>query len=193
MFFGFLAMNLLEYICRLCATSEPDLLVFSNNLNATESKYFIHLPLAGLSVKRDSYSLPYVDKKQKGDLLLTLLFDTIRNGLAHMYQPTVVTLKDGKQLYFVLKGASGKIIRMKNSNHLCYNFDGSGNICVLVYPEYLLRDFQQAAEASGLFDKQLQVEPFLKDGEAGIQRLEKALKSGGATRCYVGRVRITHP
>jgi|ERR671918_570992 hypothetical protein len=64
MFFGFLAMNLLEYICRLCATSTPALLEFSNYLNAIESKYFIHLPLADLRA-RDAFHMvnPSVDSE----------------------------------------------------------------------------------------------------------------------------------
>jgi len=87
--FGFMAMNLLEYICRLCMSDSNALKGFSEELNKIKPKYFIHLPAnlaqsrdrLDLGIKRKGFTLPYKDEQDRDNLLLTLLFDLIGNGM----------------------------------------------------------------------------------------------------------------
>jgi hypothetical protein len=105
--FGFIAMNLLEFICRLCQAdpNKKALLDFSNELNKIEPEYFTHLPNDPkanklLGINRDSFTLSYLDPKNNDNLLLTAIYDLIRNGVAHQYdQPIVDLLLDGKKFY----------------------------------------------------------------------------------------------
>jgi hypothetical protein len=97
--FGFMAMNLLEFICRLCQTdpNKKALLDFSNELNRIEPKYFTHLPNDSkasklLGINRSGFTLPYLDPNNNDNLLLTAIYDLIRNGVAHQYDQPIVDL-----------------------------------------------------------------------------------------------------
>lgn len=154
--FGLVAMNLLEFICRLCQTdpSKKALLDFSNELNKIEPKYFTHLPndpnaKSLLKINRKDYTLPYLNSNNNDNLLLTAIYDLIRNGVAHQYdQPIVDLLLDGKKFYVIVTGPrfGGHIDgRMRKSPfHLSCKLDTNGNIGLKVYPDILLRDFQKA-------------------------------------------------
>lgn len=111
-----MAMNLLEYICRLCMSDSNALRGFSEELNKIEPKYFIHLPVnlaqsrdrLDLGIKRIGFTLPYKDEQDRDKLLVTLLFDLIRNGIGHQYQQIVVDLNNGANFFITLDGPSYK-------------------------------------------------------------------------------------
>jgi hypothetical protein len=79
------AMNLLEFVFRLCKNdlTQNALKDFSNELRKIEPKYFTQLPSPCTSNK--DFVLFYMGNTN-GSLLLCALFDLIRNGLAHQYQ-----------------------------------------------------------------------------------------------------------
>jgi len=113
-------------------------------------------------------------------MLLTILLDLTRNGLGHLFQPTVFHLKGGNKFNIVFGSLSQEIeIRLK-SNDLCYDLDQNGDIRMTVYPEYLLRHVELAVEKTRLLDKCLKVKHFDKNScDVSVQQLVRALRDGG--------------
>jgi hypothetical protein len=188
--FGFMAMNLLEFICRLCNAdpSNTALLNFSVELKKIEPKYFTHLPNdpsnSLLRIKKNGFTLPYVDPNNKNNLLLTAIYDLIRNGVAHQYdQPIVDLLLDKKKFYVIVTGAKfGRRIdgRMsRNPLHLSCKIDTDGNIGLNVCPDILLRDFKKAVEQSKILGRNLNISRFNRKYNTNVQTLESNLKAGG--------------
>lgn len=199
-FFGFLAMHLLEFVCRLCKNNEQALIEFSRCLYELERKYFIQLPNLSSGHKKSKkrknkpFSLPHLDGQDSDGLLLTLLFNLVRNGIAHLYQPIVINLKDDKKFYIVLGSASREIDVKENSNHLCYDIDQNGDIRMLVYPEYVLRHVELAVMQSKALDRRLKVNHFDEPlCDVSVQQLDEALRGGGACRCFMRVAKITYP
>jgi hypothetical protein len=87
------AMVLLEWACRLCANNPGARTALSQALNNVRPKYFTGLPTS-ISHQRD-FHLPE-SPVPLGSLqpLLWMLFDLVRNGLAHQYQQIVLRLAD---------------------------------------------------------------------------------------------------
>lgn len=148
--FGRQAMNLLEFVALLCKSDpiQKALLDFSNELNKIEPKYFTQLPSVCASNK--DFILPHLGNAC-GDILLWTLFDQIRHGLAHQYQQIVVKLNDRKNFYINLtEGAAfGRVLissgkRSRQINHLCYSDDVDMDLELLVYPDTLFLDFEEA-------------------------------------------------
>ena len=98
------ATILLEFAARLCTTDKTGAAL--NDLSAAlfriEPKYSTCLP--GICAKNTEFKLPYTNSK-KGDELLWVIFDLVRNGQAHQYQQIKVTLKDGVDFQISLTGA----------------------------------------------------------------------------------------
>jgi hypothetical protein len=103
--FGMQSMILLEFICRLCSTDQTGKTIkdFSIELNKIQCKYFIELPQKCVSFS--NFNLPYMGDS-KNDNLLSILFDLIRNGLAHQYQQIIVDLNDEKHFFIKLTGSN---------------------------------------------------------------------------------------
>ena len=189
--FGFMAMNLLEYICRLCSSDPSALRDFSNELNSIESKYFTHLPVnpaqsgrkLDLRIKRDGFILPYTDEENRDNLLLTLLFDLIRNGIGHQYQQLVVDLENRADFFITLDGPFYKntINKNKRWRHLFCRVERNGDICITVYPQILLVDFELAGKQSSLLEKNLQIDHrrFERRYDVNASQLKDSLKRGG--------------
>jgi hypothetical protein len=188
--FGLMAMNLLEFICRLCQAdpSKKALLDFSKELNKIEHKYFTHLsndPNANnlLGINRKGFTLPYLNPNNNDNLLLTAIYDLIRNGVAHQYdQPIVDLLLDGKKFYVIVIGPKfGRRIdgRRRNPHHLSCKLDPNGNIGMKVYPNFLLLDFKEAVEQSKILVKNLGISRFDRKYNTNAQTLESDLKAGG--------------
>lgn len=142
------AMNLLEFAGRLCASDSSGLalLDFSQELQKIERRYFTILP--SLCVMEGEFRLPYVGRAQ-GDILLWVLFDLIRHGLAHQYQQILVELKDRKHLFVELTGPGfgrdmNSIRRSRSQGRLGYYIDYDGDVGVKVYPDMLFLDFVNA-------------------------------------------------
>jgi hypothetical protein len=106
------------------------------------------LPSACASNK--DFILPHLDNAS-GDILLWTLFDQIRHGLAHQYQQILVKLNDGKNFYIdLIEGAAfGRVLissgkSSRQINHLSYRDDVYRDLDLMVYPDTLLLDFEEA-------------------------------------------------
>jgi len=192
--FGFMAMNLLEYICRLCISDSNALSGFSDELNKIEPKYFIHLPAnvaqsrdrLDLGIKRKGFTLPYKEEQARDNMLLTLLFDLIRNGIGHQYQQIVVDLNNGANFFITLDGPSYKntINGNKRWRHLFCRIERNGDIRLTVYPQILLVDFELAVKQSNLLDRNLSMTHFKRYYNVSASLLEDAIRRGGLD-CFV--------
>jgi hypothetical protein len=183
MILAFMAMNLLEFVCRLCKSNKQDLIDFSNSLNEIEGRYFIHLPIKGLNIekgRRGTWFMPHLqDGLRNDDLLLTLLFRIIRDGLGHQYQPSIVYLKDGKKFSIVFGVPHEKIEIRKRSNHLLCLLHKNSDIEMTIFPEYLLDHIDQAVQKSNLLNKDLSIDNLIIKHDEDIQDLKESLRNGG--------------
>lgn len=190
--FGFMAMNLLEFICRMCHSdsSGKSLRDFSNELKRIEGKYFTHIPKCltvkkdhsiDLRVKKREYTLPHLDGQDHDDLLLTLIFDLIRNGVAHQYQQLVCDHKADSDLYITLDGPTHKryINRKKRWRHLTCISEKNGDVRLILHPQILFADFKDAAERSGILDNDPVVEHLKRRYMIEAHRLINSLVKGG--------------
>ena len=75
-------MNLLEFIGRACEKNGNLLKKFAEKLNLIEPKYFTEIP--GNCCIPGEFSLPSPDNNPYNKLL-SVLYDLIRNGIAHQY------------------------------------------------------------------------------------------------------------
>lgn len=163
--FGRQAMNLLEFLSRLCAfdSTGSALQSYSSELLKIDHKYFT--PLPALCAFTSGFFLPH-DGNVSGNLLLWALFDLIRHGLAHQYQQIVVILSDQSRFFVQLTGADfGRTLDTIQSSprpkdHLSYFIDGDGDLGLIVRPEYLYLDFESAINSSNLLKRGLQF-PYL--------------------------------
>jgi hypothetical protein len=132
------AMKLLEFAARLYSSDSTGKMhtIFSNELNKIESKYFT--PLPSPCVGRNFDFVPPHVGDTSGRTLLWILFDLIRNGLAHQYQQIIVNLTDKKLFYISLSvGAEhGRYLNVvagsRPMDHLGYNYDKSGEFSFLI-------------------------------------------------------------
>jgi hypothetical protein len=158
--FGRQAMSLLEFASMLCANdnTQKDLDDFSNVLNKIEPKYFTRLPSPCTSTR--DFVLPHLGNTS-GDLLLWSLFDLIRHGLAHQYQQILVNLRDDKNFFITLTGPEyGLFLNAttrspRPSEHLGYYVNSDGDLGLMVYPDILFLDFEDAIVKSGLLNRGL--------------------------------------
>jgi hypothetical protein len=184
MFLTFMAMNLLELVCRLCKSDEQALMDFSKCLYEVERKYFIHLPIMGHHIKQGNnwFTLPYMNDGQRNDdLLLTYLFETVRHGLGHQYQPRIAIVKGERQFYVTLAGASGKRRRRKRSFHLNCRVAKNRDISMLVCPDVLIDDIDEAVKTADLFNRNLTIDDHMeiKRSNIDIGDIEKVLADEG--------------
>ena len=91
-----------------------------------------------------------------------MLYDLIRNGLAHQYQQIIVTLLDRKKHFYVsLTGADhdqylSTFKNQKPPKHLAYTVDNDGDVKLVIYPQILFLDFEKAIEESQILKRNLQ-------------------------------------
>jgi hypothetical protein len=153
--FGRQAMSLLEFAAKLCTndTSGIALKSLSSQLLSIEPKYFTKLP--GPCAVSKEFTLPH-DGDTSRKLLLWVLFDLIRSGLAHQYQQILVKLNDAKDFYIKLTGNKAGLdlvtvqSRPRPIDHLAYSFDVDDDIELTVKPDILFIDFDNAINKSGL-------------------------------------------
>lgn len=131
---------------------------FSNELFKIDQRYFTQLPSPCAS--NAGFVLPHI--RNTGDnLLLSALFDLIRHGLAHQYQQLSINLTDGKNFFISLTGADyGRFLNLsrkpqKSSSHLRFYDDADGDLGLLVCPDLLFLDFEDAITNSGLLRRNL--------------------------------------
>jgi hypothetical protein len=125
--FGLLSMILLEFIGRALSSDSEKLRNFSQELHNIDNRYFVKLP--GVCYKPKGFKLPWY-QSDKGDELLWVVYDLIRNGEAHQYQQITVDLKDNKVWAICLRGPKSKrslnVVRSeRTSKHLTYYEKGN--------------------------------------------------------------------
>lgn len=161
--FALHATILLEFAARLCSTdnSGAALKDLSTALFRIEPKYSTCLP--DICAKTKGFKLPYTNSK-KGDELLWVIFDLVRNGQAHQYQQMKVTLKDGVDFQISLTGAEmGRRLELvamspRPDHHLGYQRDQQNDLWLGVCPDILFLDIDNAITSSNLLEKGLAFE-----------------------------------
>ena len=163
------AMNLLEFAGMLCHTDPSDAAIgaFSSELKNIDAKYFTLLQ--GKCQHPKGFILPYTSSSYETSLL-AVLYDLIRNGLAHQYQQIRVKLSDGKYFYVSLTGADyGQSLNAFNNQrppkHLAYTFDDDGDLKLKIYPQILFFDFEKTIEEARILKRGLQFHIFIDHGE----------------------------
>jgi hypothetical protein len=141
----------------------------------------------------NEFALPHI-RNTSGNLLLWVLFDLIRHGLAHQYQQLSVNLTDGKNFFISLTGAEhGRFLNQATKraaplNHLRFNIDSDGDLELLVYPDILFLDFEEAIDNSGLLRRNLSFPYLTRPKRRGnyysfdVKSLENSLIIGGHSR-----------
>jgi hypothetical protein len=157
------AMNLLEFAARLYNDDRTGKVhgIFSAELNKIEPRYFTLLPSSCVG-KNNEFILPHMGDTS-GKTLLWVLFDLIRNGLAHQYQQIIVNLTDKKRFYVSL-AIGAEHARYLNItagsrpvDHLGYNYDNSCDLKLKVYPDTMYLDFKEAIHNSNLLEQGLSI------------------------------------
>jgi hypothetical protein len=171
--FGRQAMTLLEFKSRLCSTdlSGKSRSKFSVELYRIEKKYFKSLP--GKCDKVKDFDLPFINNSES-DPLLWCLFDIIRHGLAHQYQQIIDKLKDGKHFAIKLTGADFErnLNYVKSSrpvDHLSYCVDHQDDLILIVCPEVLFLDLEDAINKSKILYNNTKFEYLTRPNKKKIQ------------------------
>lgn len=183
------ATILLEFAARLCTTDKTGAAL--NDLSAAlfriEPKY--STCLSGICAKTTDFTLPQINS-EKGDELLWVIFDLVRNGQAHTYQQIKVTLKDEVDFQISLTGAGiGRSLELvskspRPDDYLGYQRDQQNDLWLKVYPDLLFLDINSAITTSKLLEKGLAFEYLVREKTKGkydfeSSDLEKCLSSGG--------------
>jgi hypothetical protein len=185
--FGMNAMVFLEWTCRLCK-SDPTgqaLSDFSNELNAVEPRYFTQIPGQCWNAR---FNLPSVGNLPGNTLLLSMIFDLLRNGLVHRYEQIIVPLQGGDLAIALLGAEPSQWLRTISyrASHLSY-LVSNADIVIRVHPGVLFLDLKEAFERANLAGaaRNLTPEVFQRGGanKADFQftatQLEHALTSAG--------------
>lgn len=126
-------------------------------LKKIQYKYFNKVSQKSVTYK--DFTLPYIEESNN-DSLLSILFDLIRNGLAHQYQQIIANLNDGKHFYIKLTGPkfgySFINSRSQPNTHLDYVMDSDSDLELTVFPNILFIDLKDAVDNSGLLERNLQ-------------------------------------
>jgi hypothetical protein len=149
--FAFQAISLLEVASR--ASDDRGLETMADAIRARDGRYFTKLP-GDAPAPRD-VKLPGTGTTPERQLLHAL-FDLVRNGQAHQYQPTVATLSDGQHLHFALTGAEHgyELARVSQPNgregHLRAEIDPSRDVWLRVRTDVLFSDIRDAVRSARL-------------------------------------------
>jgi hypothetical protein len=184
--FAFKSMNLLEFACRMCYSDRTGVALrdFSNNLYGIEKKYFTHLPALCVQSHKGEFTLPHIMGQEEDDLLLSLLFDLIRHGVAHEYQQITADLLYGERFFITLSGADypknlgSSKGKMRNHHLDCYLLQ-QGDIGIQIHPNILYLDFRKAIDDSNLFDRGLTIKHLKKCYNFDATQLKNSLRNGG--------------
>lgn len=180
------AMLYLEVACRLCRSDQSGvaLQVLSRELQNRDTRYFTRLPGACYQPKQGQFTLPSVDGNPEC-VLMSALFDVIRNGQAHQYQQIPVRLADGKEWNVGLTGATfGTQLADADSaenrgGHLKWVKSNDGDVVVKVRTDILFLDIRSSINAADLAGRGLSLKylsrPNPKSGQydfSSIQLME---------------------
>lgn len=145
------AMSLVEFVSRFYGRNTKLRKCFSNELFKIEPKYFTSLPETAAPVTQE-FELPRLRRK---NILLWMLFDLIRNGIAHQYQQILVELPTKKYFYIQLSGPTHQryLSSVSRSTHLGYAIESDCVLKVLLDPGILFLDLTYAVAKSDLLNK----------------------------------------
>jgi hypothetical protein len=170
----------------------------------SEPKYFTIIPKNLKLPKRNDrlilratrveFTLPCLGGKDGENLLLRLIFDLIRNGVAHQYQQPLVDLLNGEKFYITLIGPSyGNHLRgIRSPDYVSCDIDRNDHISLKVCPDVLFLDFQRAVDQSGILGRNLDISHLEREYDTNVQTLESALNTGGH-QCAKRRPVRTYP
>jgi hypothetical protein len=166
------ALGLLEFASRLCSADPTGaaLTDFTAALRRIEPRYFTSLPGAcarpGFRNGQYEWMLPSSSAQPERELLWAM-FDMVRHGQAHQAQQIVVELQGGDTFGISLTGASyGRTLDSvasapRPAAHLSAGVGADGGLRLVVLPEMLFLDFNQAVNDARLFNRGLNF-PYLR-------------------------------
>ena len=190
--FGREAVGVLELASRVCHgdPSGQALRDFSVELERIEPRYFTPLPAP--AQWPGDFDLPSSSSNgSRENQLLAVIFDLVRHGQAHQRQQIMVETTDAKTFGISLTGAGyGRTLGSRTSagrpgEHLSVLVSDAGDVFVVLCPEVLFLDLQNAINASGIFRRGLNFD-HLKRPRSGNTKyaytaaeVNKALLAGG--------------
>jgi hypothetical protein len=160
--FGREAVGLLELASRVCSADSTGqaLKDFSAELERIEPRYFTQLPAPAEGT--GGFKLPSAAAiGPRESQFISVIFDLVRHGQAHQRQQIMVETTDDKTFGISLTGAGyGRALADRTSagrppEHLSVLVDEEDNVYVVVCPEILFLDLQEAINASGIFHRGL--------------------------------------
>jgi hypothetical protein len=150
------AMMLLEVACRF--SDKAALIALSAALNARDKRYFTVLP--GPCGKPRDFNLPTYSHHPERELLAAL-FDLIRNGQAHQYQPIIANLTDSPRCFCCsLTGVrfqhplNKTLAHGRPKDHL-QAMRYKGDVWIKVRTDVLFLDIRHAVRKAQLFSRGL--------------------------------------
>lgn len=154
--FALHAMIFLELACRCCSDQDRSRLGLA--LKSADPRYFTKLP--GKAPSPDGFKLPEMGT-EPSKALIYALFDLVRNGQAHQYQPTLVTLEDGQGFHVRVTGAAfGASLAAAScaprSEHLRVGADAQGNVWIDVRTDVLFLDIASSVASLSLPSRSMQ-------------------------------------
>ena len=160
--FGREAVGLLELASRVCSADSTGeaLKDLSAELERIDPRYFTPLPAPAEGT--GGFKLPSSPSKgSRENQLISIIFDLVRHGQAHQRQQIMVETTDAKTFGISLTGAGyGRTLADRTSagrptEHLSVLVDEEDNVYLVVCPEILFLDLQDAINASGIFQRGL--------------------------------------
>lgn len=177
--FAFQAMALLELASRLCDGAGA-LEKFTAALRKRNPRYFTILPMPRVRAKR-GLAFPRSDRRepQRAELL-EILFDVVRNGLAHQYAQKHTLLSDG-HLHVIVTGADvGRSLDDVGpaDEHLGVQIDES-DLWIMLRTDIFFRDVRDAARECSLERGRLSRVDAGKPFAAQVHEVFAALRANG--------------
>jgi hypothetical protein len=178
--YAFMATNYLEWAARVASQNHAVAVRLASELYGSDGHYFAKLP-PGWPTKPAKWFPPSKDGNQ--DHWLWVVFDLVRNGIAHRYQQMDADLADG-HFRVLLVGAEKRAFRpggVRPPTHF-RPFEvkaptGTNYLVMRLFPDVLFSDVDTAVNASGV----LQLKPmdtFRRNYPVTIGRLRKAIGIG---------------
>lgn len=150
--FALLSMILLEFACRTCQIrdSSERLRRFSSELEKADKKYFT--PLPNMCGNPKDFKLPSINGNSDSSPVIAMLYDLIRNGNAHQYNSTILSLPDGQVDVAIIGAATGRSMyveglphRAKHLGYLCETVEkGRMNLFIYFAPDEMFRHLKKA-------------------------------------------------
>ncbi|HEY4280551.1 MAG TPA: hypothetical protein VGM91_20175 [Conexibacter sp.] len=161
------AMLLVELASSVASQDHATFRRFAAELQAQDARLFKSIP-AYKSGPQTRKCVPRI--APVGDArsdLITLLFDLMRNGLAHYGHQVYAPLADGRAVGVVLldsmwRGRTLESVRDggKTIHHLSCTLQADGNLAIRLCPAILYLDVRDASESAGVWDLEVDATEF---------------------------------